>query len=116
MLTDVPDDATLVIDEPFGLIAPENSFDVYEEMINRCNALLVGLAGYAFTSNAAMADRISRDLKVGMAGINVVGFDLPETRPGERVAVITLAVCSIVFSSRRQRYAGKPQAPTASNV
>lgn len=79
ILTDVPDDATLMSREPFGPVALLNRFTSYDAVIAQANALPFGLAGYAFTSSLAKADCVSRDLKVGMAGVNMAGFGLPET-------------------------------------
>lgn len=70
VLGDVPDDARVMTDEPFGPIAPLTRFRSYEEVIRRANALPFGLAGYLFTDDLSLATRAWEDLEVGMVGVN----------------------------------------------
>ncbi|MGO4831878.1 NAD-dependent succinate-semialdehyde dehydrogenase, partial [Rhizobiaceae sp. 2RAB30] len=79
VLDQVPDDARLLHEEPFGPVAMLLPFDDEGEMIKRANSLDFGLAGYAFTRLSGRAQRISNELKVGMLGINTAQISLPET-------------------------------------
>lgn len=70
VLGDVPDNARVMHEEPFGPIAPIARFSSYAEVIERANALPFGLAGYIFTSDLSRASRAWEDLEVGMVGVN----------------------------------------------
>lgn len=70
VLTDVPDNASIMSVEPFGPVAPVVPFDDYAEVIERANALDLGLAAYAFTSNLDTATRVTDDLEAGWIGVN----------------------------------------------
>jgi succinate-semialdehyde dehydrogenase/glutarate-semialdehyde dehydrogenase len=65
-----PDDARVMIDEPFGPVAPLTTFSDFDEVTARANALPFGLAGYVFTSSLKNAARASEALEVGMVGVN----------------------------------------------
>ena len=70
VLADVPLEAKVFNDEPFGPIAPIRAFDTLEEAIGEANRLSYGLAGYAYTRSLKSADMLSRSLEVGMLWIN----------------------------------------------
>ncbi|WP_255720601.1 NAD-dependent succinate-semialdehyde dehydrogenase [Acuticoccus kalidii] len=70
VLTDVADDMRVFAEENFGPVAPITRFGGDDEVIARANATHMGLAAYAFTTNAARARRTVADLKAGMVGIN----------------------------------------------
>jgi succinate-semialdehyde dehydrogenase/glutarate-semialdehyde dehydrogenase len=70
VLADVPQDARVFNDEPFGPVAALRSFDSLEEAIAEANRLPYGLAGYAFTRSLKNADLLTRGLEVGMLWIN----------------------------------------------
>lgn len=70
VLADVPLDAKVFNDEPFGPIAPIRAFDKLDEAISEANRLSYGLAGYAYTRSLKTADVLSRSLEVGMLWIN----------------------------------------------
>lgn len=70
VMTDVPSDARLFNDEPFGPVAGIRAFDDLDEAIAEANRLSFGLAGYAFTSSLANADKLGRRVEVGMMWIN----------------------------------------------
>ena len=70
VLTDVPLDARLFNDEPFGPVAGIRGFDRLEEAISEANRLSYGLAGYAFTRSLANADLLARRVEVGMLWVN----------------------------------------------
>ncbi|WP_028225412.1 NAD-dependent succinate-semialdehyde dehydrogenase [Paraburkholderia ferrariae] len=79
VLTDVPDHARVMRDEPFGPIAAVLRFDTLDEAIARANALPYGLASFAFTRSIATATRLADDLECGMVSINHFGLAAPET-------------------------------------
>ncbi|MDO8768165.1 MAG: NAD-dependent succinate-semialdehyde dehydrogenase [Burkholderiaceae bacterium] len=70
VLADVPLNARVFNEEPFGPIAPIRSFDTLAEAITEANRLSYGLAGYAYTRSLKTADILSRALEVGMLWIN----------------------------------------------
>lgn len=78
VLADVPDNALVMTEEPFGPIAVVNRVKSLDEAIARSNALPFGLAGYAFTDSAQDAARISDDLEVGNLAINHFMANTPE--------------------------------------
>src|SRR5262249_12586101 len=47
VVTDVPDDAKVMTEEPFGPIAPIVTFKTFDEVVERANSLQYGLAAYA---------------------------------------------------------------------
>lgn len=70
VLTDVPLDARLFNDEPFGPIAGVRGFDDLAEAIAEANRLSFGLAAYAFTRSLANADLLARRVEAGMLWVN----------------------------------------------
>lgn len=71
VLSDVPEGARIMHEEPFGPVAALTPFASFDEVVERANALSMGLAGYAFTQSAKRALLIGDALEVGMVGINV---------------------------------------------
>lgn len=71
ILTDVPLNAKVFNEEPFGPMAAIRPFEKIEEAIGEANRLAYGLAGYAFTSSLKNADLLSRKVEVGMLWINM---------------------------------------------
>jgi succinate-semialdehyde dehydrogenase/glutarate-semialdehyde dehydrogenase len=78
VFTDVPLDAALMTEEPFGPIAIMNSFDDIEAAIEEGNRLPFGLAAYAFTGSATTAKTLAGKIESGMVSINHIGLGLPE--------------------------------------
>jgi succinate-semialdehyde dehydrogenase/glutarate-semialdehyde dehydrogenase len=74
VLTDVPDEARIQHDEPFGPIALISSFGDREEAMRRANGTPYGLAAYAFTRSQADAAFVARRYESGMVGINTFGI------------------------------------------
>lgn len=70
VLADVPLDASVFNDEPFGPIAAIRGFDSLEDAIAEANRLPFGLAGYAFTRSIKNAHLLSQRVEVGMLWIN----------------------------------------------
>jgi succinate-semialdehyde dehydrogenase/glutarate-semialdehyde dehydrogenase len=71
VLADVPLDARVFNDEPFGPVAAIRSFNQLDEAIAEANRLSYGLAGYAFTKSLKNADLLTRRVEVGMLWINM---------------------------------------------
>jgi len=67
---DVPDTARIMHEEPFGPIAPITTFSDLGDAVKRANSTPYGLAAYAFTSDHATAETLSKALHAGMVGIN----------------------------------------------
>jgi succinate-semialdehyde dehydrogenase/glutarate-semialdehyde dehydrogenase len=70
VLSDVPDDAAALHDEPFGPIALVTPVRDLDEALVRSNRTPYGLAAYAFTRSAVKVDRIVEGLEVGNIGLN----------------------------------------------
>lgn len=66
-------------EEPFGPIALLDRYSDLGQAVARANSLPYGLAAYAFTRDLAIANRLSRELRAGMVGINHFGVSQPET-------------------------------------
>lgn len=79
VITDVPNEARIMNEEPFGAIAVINRFDKLETAIAMANRLPFGLSAYAFTNDLHAAKKIEREVKSGMIGINTFQVTLPET-------------------------------------
>lgn len=70
VLADVPLDADVFNQEPFGPIIAMRSFDHLDEAIAEANRLPYGLAAYAFTRSLRTAHQISQRVETGMLWIN----------------------------------------------
>ncbi len=80
VLSEVPLDAEIMNEEPFGPVAILNPFGTEEAMIAEANRLPYGLAAYSWTNDAKRQKRIAREVETGMLGINTVmiaGADSP---------------------------------------
>jgi len=71
ILVDVPLNAKVFNDEPFGPMAAMRTFETLDEAIGEANRLPYGLAGYAFTRSLKNADLLARRVEVGMLWINM---------------------------------------------
>jgi succinate-semialdehyde dehydrogenase / glutarate-semialdehyde dehydrogenase len=79
VLKDVPDDARIMSEEPFGPLAPITHFDSFDEVVERANSLPFGLSSYVFTSDGGKAARIADALETGLVGVNIPFVSTPET-------------------------------------
>ncbi|QHF44150.1 NAD-dependent succinate-semialdehyde dehydrogenase [Pseudomonas sp. S35] len=79
VLTDVPETARVMCEEPFGPIASIVRFDTVEEVIEKANSLPFGLAAFAFTRSIQRATLLADELESGMVSINHFGLAAPET-------------------------------------
>ncbi|MEM1045310.1 MAG: NAD-dependent succinate-semialdehyde dehydrogenase [Pseudomonadota bacterium] len=79
VLKDVPDAARIMIDEPFGPLAPITPFKSFDEVVERANSLPFGLASYVFTTDGGKAAKIEDALDTGLVGVNHPFVAMPET-------------------------------------
>ena len=79
VLSEVPTDAKIMKEEPFGPIAPMVHFNTFDEVVESANSLPFGLASYVFTSNGETASKIGQSLDTGLVGINHPMISTPET-------------------------------------
>jgi succinate-semialdehyde dehydrogenase/glutarate-semialdehyde dehydrogenase len=79
VLADVPDEARVMREEPFGPLALINPFDELDDAIAKANSLPFGLAAYAFTHSARNADRLAEDVEAGNFSINTLEASVAET-------------------------------------
>ncbi len=80
VLSEVPLDAQIINEEPFGPVVMINPYRGEEAMIAEANRLPYGLAAYAWTDSAARQKRLAREIETGMLGINTTmigGADSP---------------------------------------
>jgi succinate-semialdehyde dehydrogenase / glutarate-semialdehyde dehydrogenase len=82
VLTDVPADAALLHEEPFGPVAPISGFGDLDEALEQANSLPYGLAGYGFTESAATAERLIAGFEAGILSINHCGGSVPQAPSG----------------------------------
>ena len=74
VLTDVPIDAAIMNEEPFGPVAIINAFDRFEDAVAEANRLPFGLAAYAFTGSSLTAAKVADQVQSGMMSINHFGL------------------------------------------
>lgn len=79
VLTDVPEDARLMNEEPFGPVAPILPFVCLDSAIRKANSLPYALAAFAFSKDQSTVERLAAELEAGMVSINHFGIALPET-------------------------------------
>ncbi|MFG2377877.1 NAD-dependent succinate-semialdehyde dehydrogenase [Streptomyces sp. NPDC048504] len=82
VLTDVPTDAQLMHEEPFGPLAPIVPFTDLDETLALANSLSYGLAAYGFTESAATAEKLADALEAGILSINHCGGSVAEAPSG----------------------------------
>jgi len=71
VLADVPLEARIMNEEPFGPVIAAGRFATFDDAVEQANRLPYGLAAYAFTENGRTANRIGAALEAGMVGINM---------------------------------------------
>ena len=67
---DVPADAAVLHDEPFGPVLPVLRFGTLDEGLAPANDVPYGLAAYVYTTDLGRADVAVAGLDVGMIGVN----------------------------------------------
>jgi succinate-semialdehyde dehydrogenase/glutarate-semialdehyde dehydrogenase len=78
VLTDVPMEARIMNEEPFGPVAAFRPFDTFDNVVKEANRLDYGLAAYAYTKSQKTAEAIGAAIESGMVSINHHGLALPE--------------------------------------
>ena len=78
VLMDVPLNARVFNEEPFGPVAAIRTFTHLEQAISEANRLPYGLAGYAFTGSLRSAHLLAQRLELGMLWINQPAAPWPE--------------------------------------
>ena len=79
VLADVPDDAAVMHEEPFGPIAALAPFDDLDEAIRRANSTDYAFAAYLFTDSMAARARLVAGVRATNIGINQMAPSMPET-------------------------------------
>jgi succinate-semialdehyde dehydrogenase/glutarate-semialdehyde dehydrogenase len=78
VVTELPNDAKAMNEEPFGPLAIINPFKSFDDAVKEANRLPFGLAAYAWTKSAKTANAIANAVETGMISINHVGLGIPE--------------------------------------
>ncbi|WP_295525588.1 NAD-dependent succinate-semialdehyde dehydrogenase [uncultured Pseudacidovorax sp.] len=78
VLDDVPLEASVFNDEPFGPVAAIRGFDKLEDAIAEANRLPFGLSSYAYTRSIKNAHLLSQRIEAGMVWINQPATPTPE--------------------------------------
>ncbi len=78
VLTEVPLDARIMNEEPFGPVVPILRFADLDAALVEANRLPYGLAAYAYTRSSATIAKLSAGFESGMVSVNHHGLALPE--------------------------------------
>ncbi|MFD0848960.1 NAD-dependent succinate-semialdehyde dehydrogenase [Sphingosinicella xenopeptidilytica] len=79
ILSEVPVDAAIMNDEPFGPVAIVNPFDSEDEAVAEANRLPYALAAYAFSGSPGRLAALGERIEAGMVGLNGYGITIAET-------------------------------------
>lgn len=79
VLSNVPDSARIMNEEPFGPVACLNPFRDFDEVITKANRLPFGLAAFAFTDSGKRLKQLGEQLEAGMIGLNSYAISVPES-------------------------------------
>lgn len=79
VLSEVPLDAAVMNEEPFGPMAVCRPFSSEAEVVEQANSLPYGLAAYLFSGSVQVTSRVSRALECGIVGVNAFNGSNPET-------------------------------------
>ena len=78
VLADVPLEADVMSQEPFGPLALMRPFETLDEAIEQANRLPFGLAAFAFTENGRRANILGGAIEAGMIGINTFAISIAD--------------------------------------
>jgi succinate-semialdehyde dehydrogenase/glutarate-semialdehyde dehydrogenase len=78
LLADVPLEAEIMNNEPFGPVAVSRPFKDMDEAIEQANRLPYGLAAFAFTENGRRANLLGDAIEAGMVGINTFAISIAD--------------------------------------
>ncbi len=70
VIADVPDDAAILHEEPFGPVAPILPFTDEADMLEKANSPEFGLASYVFTNDVRRQRRLTDALEYGAVAVN----------------------------------------------
>jgi succinate-semialdehyde dehydrogenase/glutarate-semialdehyde dehydrogenase len=70
VLSEIPQSAPIMNEEPFGPVALVNPFRTEADMIAEANRLPYGLSAFSWTRDAARQRRLAREVETGMLCIN----------------------------------------------
>ena len=76
---DVKDNFTIMKEEPFGPLTPILTFKNFDEVVEKANNQLAGLAAYVCTGSIELANKTSESLETGMVAINTPFLSNAET-------------------------------------
>jgi len=79
VLSEVPVDAAMQNEEPFGPVALLSSFRTFEDAVVEANRVSYGLASYVYTRSQKTAADYANAIEAGMVSINHHGVGIPET-------------------------------------
>ena len=75
----VKENFKIMSEEPFGPLAPLLTFKNFDEVIDKANNQVAGLAGYVCTNSIELANKTSEALETGMVAINTPFISSAET-------------------------------------
>jgi len=70
VVTNVPADARVSTEETFGPLAPLFRFETEEEVVEKANATIFGLAAYFYARDITRITRVQEALEYGIVGVN----------------------------------------------
>lgn len=70
VVTNVPADAKVSTEETFGPLAPLFRFETEQEVIDKANATIFGLAAYFYARDVGRITRVQEALEYGIVGVN----------------------------------------------
>ncbi|MGA3292594.1 MAG: NAD-dependent succinate-semialdehyde dehydrogenase [Candidatus Acidiferrales bacterium] len=79
VLSDVPNKARIMNEEPFGPVAVINPFSSFESVIEQANRLPYGLAAFGFTNSSRTVRLLGEQIEAGMIGLNTYAISVPES-------------------------------------
>jgi succinate-semialdehyde dehydrogenase / glutarate-semialdehyde dehydrogenase len=82
VLADVPDDALVAQEEPFGPIAALAPFTELDDAVARANGTAYAFAAYLFTDSARTRDRVLTGLRASNIGVNQMAPSMPDAPLG----------------------------------
>lgn len=79
VVAEVPVEARIMNEEPFGPVAIVNRVASLDDALAEANRLPYGLASYAYSRSARTVERLGAEIVAGMTSINHIALGLPET-------------------------------------
>ncbi|MDO5369045.1 NAD-dependent succinate-semialdehyde dehydrogenase [Paracoccus sp. (in: a-proteobacteria)] len=70
VVTNVPADAKVSTEETFGPLAPLFRFETEDEVVEKANATIFGLAAYFYARDVGRITRVQESLEYGIVGVN----------------------------------------------